>query len=124
MLAYATVGTNDLPRAAAFYDAVLAEIGGKRFMEEPDYFIAWSAGQQGAGLGVTIPFNKQAASVGNGCMVALQAGSREQVDKVYNKALELGGTDEGAPGQRSEGFYAAYFRDLDGNKLNCCYMGP
>jgi catechol 2,3-dioxygenase-like lactoylglutathione lyase family enzyme len=124
MLAYATVGTNDLPRAAAFYDALLAEIGGRRFMEEPGYFIAWATGQQGAGLGVTIPFNRQAATVGNGCMVALQAGSREQVDTLYRKALELGGTDEGAPGQRSEGFYAAYFRDLDGNKLNCCYMGP
>jgi catechol 2,3-dioxygenase-like lactoylglutathione lyase family enzyme len=124
MLAYATVGTNDLPRAAAFYDALLAEIGGRRFMEEPGYFIAWGTGQQGAGLGVTIPFNRQAATVGNGCMVALQAGSREQVDTLYRKALELGGTDEGAPGQRSEGFYAAYFRDLDGNKLNCCYMGP
>jgi catechol 2,3-dioxygenase-like lactoylglutathione lyase family enzyme len=124
MLAYATIGTNDLPRAAAFYDAVLAGIGGKRFMEEPDYFIAWGTGEQGAGLGVTIPFNKQAATVGNGCMVALQASSRDQVDQVYRKALELGGTDEGAPGQRSEGFYAAYFRDLDGNKLSCCYMGP
>jgi predicted lactoylglutathione lyase len=56
-------------------------------------------------------------------MVALQANSREQVDRVYAKALELGGTDEGAPGQRSEGFYAAYFRDLDGNKLNACFMG-
>ena len=124
MLAYATVGTNDLPRAAAFYDVVLAEIGGTRFMEEPGSFIAWGTGQQGAGLGVTIPFDKRPATVGNGCMVALQASSREQVDRLYRKALDLGGTDEGAPGQRSEGFYAAYFRDLDGNKLNCCYMGP
>lgn len=123
MLAYATIGTNDLPRAAAFYDAVLAEVGGKRFMEEPGYFIAWGTSQEGAGLGVSVPFDKRPATVGNGCMVALQAGSREQVDRVYAKALELGGTDEGAPGQRSEGFYAAYFRDLDGNKLNACYMG-
>ena len=124
MLAYATVGTNDLPRAAAFYDAVLAEIGGQRFMEEPDYFIAWGTGEQGAGLGVTIPFDRKPATVGNGCMVALQASSRDAVDRVYRKALALGGSDEGAPGQRSEGFYAAYFRDLDGNKINCCYMGP
>ncbi|MFS8064379.1 MAG: VOC family protein [Luteimonas sp.] len=123
MLAYATIGTNDLPRAAAFYDALLAEVGGKRFMEEPDYFIAWGSRQDGAGLGVTVPFDKKPACTGNGCMVALQADSREQVDRLYAKALELGGTDEGAPGQRSEGFYAAYFRDLDGNKLNACYMG-
>ena len=123
MLAYATLGTNDLPRAAAFYDAVLAEIGGRRMMEEPDSFIAWSNGD-GPGLGVTIPFDRGRATVGNGCMVALQAASREQVDRLYAKALELGGRDEGAPGQRADGFYAAYFRDLDGNKLNCCYMGP
>jgi catechol 2,3-dioxygenase-like lactoylglutathione lyase family enzyme len=123
MLAYATIGTNDLPRAAAFYDGLLAEVGGKRFMEELGYFIAWASSETGAGLGVSVPFDKRPATVGNGCMVALQASSREQVDRVYAKALELGGTDEGAPGQRSEGFYAAYFRDLDGNKLNACYMG-
>lgn len=123
MLAYTTLGTKDLARAAAFYDAVLAEIGAKRMMEEPDYFIAWDTGNGGAGLGITYPFNKEAATVGNGTMVALGAISREQVDRIYARAIELGGTDEGAPGQRYPGFYAAYFRDLDGNKLNCCFMG-
>ena len=123
MLAYATFGTTDLPRAAAFYDSVLAPLGAKRQMEEPDYFIAWGNSEHGAGLGITYPFDKQAATVGNGCMVALGASNREQVDAVYAKALELGGTDEGAPGERFPGFYAAYFRDLDGNKLNCCCMG-
>lgn len=122
MIAYTTLGTHDLARAAAFYDAVLAEIGAKRFMEEPDYFIAWANSEHGASLGITYPFNKEPATVGNGTMVALAATSREQVDRVYAKALELGGTDEGAPGQRP-GFYAAYFRDLGGNKLNCIYMG-
>lgn len=123
MLAYVTLGTQDLDRASAFYDAVLAEIGAKRFMEEPGYFIAWGNSKDGAGLGITYPFDKQKASVGNGTMVALAATEREQVDRVYAKAIELGGTDEGAPGQRYPGFYAAYFRDLDGNKINCCYMG-
>ncbi len=123
MLAYTTLGTHDLARAADFYDAVLAEIGAKRFMEEPDYFIDWGNSEHGAGLGITYPFNKEAATVGNGVMVALAAANREQVDRIYAKAIELGGTDEGAPGQRYPGFYAAYFRDLDGNKLNCCYMG-
>ena len=123
MLAYATLGTRDLARAAAFYDAVLAPLGAKRMMEEPDYFIAWGNSEHGAGLGISYPFDQQPATVGNGCMVALGAGSRELVDAVYNKALELGGSDEGASGQRWPGFYAAYFRDLDGNKLNCCYMG-
>lgn len=124
MLAYATLGTSDLPRAAAFYDSVLAPLGATRQMEEPDYFIAWGNSEHGAGLGITYPFDKQPATVGNGCMVALGATSREQVDAVYAKAIELGGTDEGAPGERFPGFYAGYFRDLDGNKLNCSYMGP
>jgi len=123
MLAYATLGTRDMHRAAGFYDEVLGVLGAKRFMEEPDYFIAWATSQDGAGLGITYPFDKQAATVGNGTMVALGAANREQVDAVYNKAIAMGGSDEGAPGQRSPGFYAAYFRDLDGNKLNCCYMG-
>lgn len=123
MLAYATLGTKDMNKAAAFYDELLGLLGAKRFMEEPDYFIAWGNSQDGAGLGITYPFDKQAATVGNGTMVALGASNREQVDAVYNKAIALGGSDEGAPGQRSPGFYAAYFRDLDGNKLNVCYMG-
>lgn len=123
MLAYATLGTRDLQKAAAFYDAVLAPLGAKRWMEEPDYFIAWGNSEHGAGLGITYPFDKQSATVGNGAMVALGAASRDQVDAVYARAIELGGRDEGPPGQRWPGFYAAYFRDLDGNKLNCCYMG-
>ena len=122
MLAYATLGTNDLARAATFYDAVLAELGANRMMEEPGVFIAWGNSQEGAGLGITVPFDRQAATVGNGVMVALGATSREQVDRVHAKALAMGGTDEGAPGERFPGFYAAYFRDLDGNKLNCCIM--
>ena len=123
MLAYATVGTRDLARAGVFFDTLLAEIGAKRFMEDPGKFIAWGTGRDGAGLGVTVPFDGNPATVGNGCMVALQAGSREQVDRLHARALELGGSDEGAPGQRMEGFYAAYFRDLDVNKFNVCCMG-
>ena len=122
MLAYATLGTNDLPRAARFYDEVLAVLDCKREMEQPGYFIAYGNGGNGAGLGVTVPFNREPATVGNGTMVALAAKDRAQVDALYAKAIELGGTDEGAPGERFPGFYAAYFRDLDGNKLNVCYM--
>ena len=122
MIAYTTLGTNDLARASAFYDALLAVIGGKREMEQPGYFVAYGNGGAGAGLGITVPFDKQAATVGNGTMVALEASGREQVDALHAKALELGGRDEGAPGERFPGFYAAYFRDLDGNKLNVCYM--
>ena len=117
MIGYVTLGTNDLPRAAKFYDALLAEMGGKRMMEA-DTFIAWGTTPDGAGLGITKPFNGKAATVGNGVMVALAAKNPQQVDALYKKAMELGASDEGPPGLRGGTFYAAYFRDLDGNKLN------
>ena len=122
MIGYAMIGTNDLPRAAAFYDALLAELGGKRMMDFGTS-IAWGVSADRPMLGVGTPFNKKVATVGNGCMVALVVDSKEQVDRVYNKAIALGGTDEGPAGPRGEGFYAGYFRDLDGNKLNVFCMG-
>jgi predicted lactoylglutathione lyase len=117
MIGYVTIGTNDLTRAAAFYDALLGEVGAKRMMET-EQFIAWSIRPEKPGLGVTKPFDQKPASVGNGVMVALEASGPDQVKALHRKALQLGGTDEGAPGPRGEGFYAGYFRDLDGNKLN------
>jgi predicted lactoylglutathione lyase len=121
MIGYVTIGTNDLSRAAAFYDALLGDLGAKRMMEN-DQFVAWSVRPELPGLGVTKPFDKNPATVGNGVMVALEAGNPARVDALHRKALELGGTDEGAPGARGEGFYAGYWRDLDGNKLNFfCY---
>ena len=122
MIGYVTLGTNDLPRAAAFYDALLGTLGAKRMMEN-EQFIAWSVRPEAPGLGVTKPFDKKPATVGNGVMVALEAANRAQVDALHRKALALGGKDEGAPGDRGGGFYAGYFRDLDGNKLNFFYMG-
>jgi catechol 2,3-dioxygenase-like lactoylglutathione lyase family enzyme len=122
MIGYVTIGTNDLARAAAFYDALLGEMGAKRMMEN-EQFVAWSIKPDQPGLGVTKPFNKKAATVGNGAMVALVVDSNAKVDAFHKKALQLGGTDEGAPGRRGEGFYAGYFRDLDGNKLNFFCMG-
>jgi catechol 2,3-dioxygenase-like lactoylglutathione lyase family enzyme len=122
MIGYVTIGTNDLNRAAAFYDALLAEVGAKRMMEN-EQFIAWSARPDAPGLGVTQPFDKKPATVGNGVMVALEASSPAQVDALHRKALQLGAKDEGAPGPRGGGFYAGYFRDLDGNKLNFFHMG-
>jgi predicted lactoylglutathione lyase len=122
MIGYVTLGTNDLKRAAAFYDALLAEIGAKRMMES-DEFVAWSVTPEQPGLGVTKPFDKKAATVGNGVMVALAVDSEAKVKSLHQKALQLGGKDEGAPGKRSENFYAGYFRDLDGNKLNVFVAG-
>ena len=122
MIGYVTVGTNDLPRAAKFYDAIAAEMGTGRMMEF-ETFIAWGTPGGGCGIAATKPYDGQAASVGNGVMVAIEARDAAQVDKLYAIALENGGTDEGAPGPRGDGFYAGYFRDPDGNKLNAFVMG-
>ena len=121
MIGYVTIGTNDLDRAASFYDAIAAELGVGRMMEF-DTFIAWGRPGGAAGIGVTRPFDGQAATVGNGVMVALEAKDTEQVRRLYDIALASGGTDEGPPGDRGGGFYAAYFRDPDGNKLNAYVM--
>jgi predicted lactoylglutathione lyase len=122
MIGYVTLGTNDLDRAAAFYDQLLALVGAGRFMAT-DQFIAWTVAPDKPGLSVTKPYDGNPATVGNGVMIALAVKEPAQVDALHARALELGGTDEGAPGPRGEGgFYAAYFRDLDGNKLNAFCM--
>jgi predicted lactoylglutathione lyase len=122
MIGFVSLGTNDIERAARFYDQLLGELGAKRFMET-ERFIAWAISARVPALSVIEPFDGNAATVGNGVMVALAMDSREKVDALYRRAIELGAKDEGAPGQRSDNFYAGYFRDLDGNKLNACFMG-
>jgi catechol 2,3-dioxygenase-like lactoylglutathione lyase family enzyme len=117
MIGYATVGTNDWNRALAFYDALLAELGAKRVMDY-ETFVAWSQGRGRPGFALAKPYERKPATVGNGSMVAFQVGKPAEVDALYRKALSLGGTDEGPPGDRGDGYYGAYFRDLDGNKLN------
>jgi len=121
MIGYVTLGSNDVAKAADFYDQLLSIIGATRFMES-EKFVAWSVSPKSPALSVTTPFDGNAATVGNGVMVALVVDSHEKVDALHAKALELGGADEGAPGPRGDGFYAAYFRDLDGNKLNAFCM--
>lgn len=124
MIGYVTMGTNNMDEAVKFYDALFAEVGAKRIMQEEGYFVAWGTSMDAPAFSITIPFNKEPATVGNGVMVALAMSSREQVDSFYKKALELGASDEGAPGPRGDqGFYAGYFRDLDGNKFNAFCMG-
>ncbi|QJQ32498.1 VOC family protein [Sphingomonas lacunae] len=122
MIGYVTLGTNDLPRAAAFYDALAGEMGTPRMMEF-ETFIAWGTENGPAGIAVTKPYDGQAATVGNGVMVALEAKDKDQVHRLYDIALAHGGTCEGPPGPRGDGFYAGYFRDPDGNKLNAFVMG-
>lgn len=126
MIGYVTLGTNDLDKAVAFYDELMKLFGAARIMNE-ETFVAWGVDMQSPGISVTKPFDGNAATVGNGMMVALMVDKNDKVDAVYNKVIELGGTCEGGPGDRGVpgmNFYAAYFRDLDGNKLNCfCTAG-
>ena len=121
MIGYVTLGTNRYDEAAQFYDELFSVIGAGRILES-DRFIAWGTGMTSPAVSIAKPYDGKLATVGNGVMVALAMDSPEKVDAVHAKALELGGADEGAPGPRSEQFYAGYFRDLDGNKLNAFCM--
>jgi len=125
MIGYVTLGTNDLARASKFYDAIAEHFGVGRMMDF-DTFVAWGSMGGAPGIAATKPFDGKDASVGNGTMVALQVDSPEKVQAVYETAIAQGGADEGAPGPRGDdGFFAGYFRDLDGNKLNVfCFVAP
>ena len=127
MIGYVTLGTNDLERAARFYDPLAAEMGVGRMMDFGT-FIPWGKPEGAPGIAATKPFDGKEATVGNGTMVAIEAGDRDQVKRLYDIALANGGSSEGEPGPRGEPdengmvFYAAYFRDPDGNKLNAFLM--
>jgi len=121
MIGYTTVGTNDLEKATAFYDELLAVIGGKRSMDFGTGY-AWTAEGNHTAFSVMQPHNKEVATSGNGTMIALAVQKPEQVDAVYKKAMELGAQCEGPAGFRGDTFYAGYFRDLDGNKINAFCM--
>jgi len=122
MIGYVTLGTNDLQRAATFYDALLADLGAKRLWAS-DSGVGWGVGMDKPALAVMKPFDGQPATRGNGTMVALVVQKPEQVNALHAKALSLGAQDEGAAGPRGAGFYCGYCRDLDGNKLNFFCMG-
>ncbi len=122
MIGYMTLGSNDLDKASAFYDALLGELNARRVMEN-ERMIVWSAGRGKTMLAVCKPHDEQSATAGNGTMIAFDVGSKDQVHHIHARALELGATDEGEPGERMQGFYGAYFRDLDGNKFVAFTMG-
>ena len=128
MIGYVTLGTDDLDRSRAFYDALFGEIGASRLMEMDSGFTLYGTGWGKPGVAVTRPHNGQPAVAGNGNMVSLVMDSREKVDRLHARALELGGSDEGPPGVRGEegdrAFYGAYFRDPDGNKFCVFRIGP
>lgn len=129
MIGYATLGTNDIGKAHAFYDDLFGSIGVKRIMEfaEPNGFTMYGVAFDKPAIAITRPYDGKAASVGNGTMVAIPLDRRDQVDAFHTRALALGGSDEGAPGLRGDegpqAFYGAYFRDLDGNKLCAFRIG-
>ena len=123
MIGYVTIGTNDFERAIAFYDELLETIGIQRLWKHGS-MAAWGPSRDEPALSLTSPYDGEPATVGNGVMVALKVASQEDVNRLHAKALQLGGSDEGLPGPRGEhGFYGAYFRDLDGNKLNAYLPG-
>ena len=128
MIGYVTLGSNDLDKARGFYDALMPTIGAGRIMEFGDNFTMYGTGMGKPGLAVCKPYDGSSALAGNGNMSAIACNSRAKVDAIHAKAMELGGTDEGAPGVRGDegpqAFYGAYFRDLDGNKLAAFCIGP
>ncbi|MBR9835451.1 MAG: VOC family protein [Alphaproteobacteria bacterium] len=122
MLAYVTLGSNDVEKSLAFYDQVMPLLGAQRIFDNGRlYFYGTGPGAPMFAIGG--PYDEKSASCGNGVMPALAAGDKETVDKVYAKAIELGAADEGEPGQRMPTFYGAYFRDPDGNKICVCKLG-
>jgi predicted lactoylglutathione lyase len=122
MVGYTTFGTDDLTRAIGFFDALLGEFGAKQIMNT-GRLVLWGKEMGNGMFAICEPFNKEATAPGNGTMVALNMETAENVQKLYGKAIELGATDEGPPGERGPGFYGAYFRDLDGNKFCGFSMG-
>lgn len=124
LIGYITLGTNDLVRAAGFYDELFAEMGARRVMTD-ERMLGWGKPGEGIMFSVITPFDENEATVGNGVMIALDVESPERVERVYARALELGAEDEGHPHDRgsSMGFYGGYFRDLDGNKLVAYCLG-
>jgi predicted lactoylglutathione lyase len=122
MIGYVTLGSNDIEKAGAFYDALLAEVGGKRIMTN-ERMIMFGNGPGKPMVAVCTPYDEEEATVGNGTMVALSMDSQDDVQTLDAKAIELGAADEGAPDFRMPTFFGGYFRDLDGNKLVAFCMG-
>ncbi len=117
MKGYITVGTNNLARSAAFYEALFEELGFTRRREVADRAVYFGT-EDDVQLVVITPADGQPATAGNGTMVALNVETQEQVQRLHARAMDLGAIDEGAPGPRgSDTFYGAYFRDPDGNKI-------
>lgn len=123
MISYATIGVSDLEKSENFYNELLASIGAKTLIKmERIIFIGKS--MEEPMLSICIPYNEGEQNCGNGNMIAIAPGSKGKCDELYHKALSLGATSEGEPGQRiPDVFYGAYIRDLDGNKIVFNHFG-
>ena len=115
MIGYVTIGTKDMERAKAFWSGVLEPLGASVIMDTGRLAMI-GTGMDAPMLAVCLPHNEEDPSPGNGNMVALRADSRENVAELHARAMNLGASDEGPPGQRTPAFYGGYFRDPDGNK--------
>jgi catechol 2,3-dioxygenase-like lactoylglutathione lyase family enzyme len=129
MFSHVTVGTADLARAVAFYDAVLPLLGLRRHeFDEEAGLAGWAIDPAGTPQFFVIrPIDGRPANSGNGVTVAFEASDRALVRKFHEAALAAGATDEGAPGLRPHyhpDYFGAYCRDLDGNKLCCVCHAP
>ena len=123
MIGYATIGSNDLERATQFYDQVMAPLGGRRTFAMGDRMQFYGSKETPGMVAVCKPYDEKPVSAGNGTMFGLMATSKEAVDAAHAAAIAAGGRCEGEPGQRTDNFYGAYFRDPDGNKICVFKMG-
>ena len=119
MIRFVTLGTNDLKKSSNFYDEILKLINIIRVDEEVDRYVGYSKEKthNPADFYILYPFDKNAATIGNGTMISFDVKTQEKVNEMHKKALELGAINEGDPGPRHGENYYAYFRDLDGNKI-------
>jgi catechol 2,3-dioxygenase-like lactoylglutathione lyase family enzyme len=122
MITYATIGSNNFEKSVPFYTELLALQGVTKLFDHPRGGVFFAKNGKLV-LGILKPFDGQAATAGNGAMVAFEMPTREAVDAFHAQAIALGATDEGAPGDRGQSFYMAYFRDLEGNKFCACRIG-
>ncbi|MEH6454427.1 MAG: VOC family protein [Psychromonas sp.] len=123
MISYTTIGVKDLEKSEAFYNELLAPLGAKTLVKmERIIFIGKS--MQEPMIAICIPYNEEVQNSGNGNMIAIAPGSKEKCEEMYHKAIAMGATCDGEPGQRvPDVFYGAYFRDLDGNKIAFNHFG-
>ena len=129
MIGYVTLGTDNIERARAYFDALFETIGARRLLQLDDQhgFTMYGTDMKRPSVVILTPYDERPMHAGNGNMVALVMDSKEKVDAFHAKALELGGTNDGDPGYRNDpkfGYYFAYFRDPDGHKFAVFTIAP